>query len=119
MVVLPMMMQPASRMRATGGASAALGVMSLAAVPIGIGTPRTAILSFTVIGTPSSALFGVPARQRRSAAAASSSAPAASSEYMALILPSQAVMRARQARTASSGDSAPLEKAAASVSADM
>ena len=38
-VVLPSSTQPASRRRAAGGASAALGVMSPAAVPTGVGMP--------------------------------------------------------------------------------
>src|SRR5215204_1512486 len=68
-VVLPRRTQPASRSRAVGGASAALGVMSPEAVPTGVGRPLTAMLSLIVIGTPSSALSGAPARQRASDAA--------------------------------------------------
>src|SRR5690606_39717715 len=56
MVVLPRKTQPASRSRATGGASARPGVMSPAAVPIGAGQPFVPILSLMVTGTPSSGL---------------------------------------------------------------
>src|ERR1700730_10079863 len=69
-VVLPSRTQPASRSRAAGGASAALGVMSPAAVPTGVGMPATAMLSLMVTGTPSSAESGVPERQRACDAAA-------------------------------------------------
>ena len=59
-VVLPSKTQPASRTRATGGASCAHGPVSPAAVPSGAGRPETAMLSLMVIGTPSSALNGMP-----------------------------------------------------------
>src|SRR6266849_5901569 len=105
MLVLPMMTQPASRTRADGGASAAAGVMSPAAVPTGVANPFTGILSLMVIGTPSSALDGVPARHRASDAAAWASAPASSTTYMALIFISHAAMRASAARATSTGES--------------
>src|SRR6516162_11157520 len=89
-VVLPNKTQPASRTRAVGGASEALGVMSPAAVPKGAGMPFTAILSLIVIGTPSSGLSGLRRRHRSCEAAAIASAPAASMTYIALILFSQA-----------------------------
>src|ERR1700675_4411313 len=84
-VVLPRRTQPASRSRAVGGASDALGVMSPAAVPTGVGKPLTAMLSLMVTGTPSSAESGAPARQRASDAAACASAPSRSTMYIALI----------------------------------
>ena len=68
------MIAPASRSRAAGGASALAGVMSLAAVPTGVGSPRVAILSLTVTGTPSSGPIGSPFAQRASEARASFSA---------------------------------------------
>ena len=61
MVVLPSTTAPASRMRAAGGASALAGVRSVAAVPSGTGTPRVAMFSLMVAGTPSSVAAG---RQR-------------------------------------------------------
>ena len=103
-VVLPRRTQPASRSRAVGGASAALGVMSPEAVPTGVGKPLTAMLSLMVTGTPSSALSGVPVRQRLSDAAACASAPSPSTTYMALILLSHASMRPSAARVASTGE---------------
>src|SRR5215831_18622273 len=69
-VVLPNKTQPASRTRAVGGASEALGVMSPAAVPKGAGMPFTAMLSLIVIGTPSSRLSGLRRRHRSCEAAA-------------------------------------------------
>ncbi len=69
---------PAARMRAAGGASSVRGVMSLTAVPKGMGTPRVAMFSLMVIGTPSSdtpfTVSGSPRRQRSSDARAASSA---------------------------------------------
>ena len=85
-VVLPNNTQPASRTRAAGGASEALGAMSPAAVPKGVGMPLVAMLSLIVIGTPSIALSGLRRRQRSCEAAAIASAPAASMTYIALIL---------------------------------
>jgi hypothetical protein len=82
--------------------------MSPAAVPSGAGKSATAMLSLTVIGTPSSALNGMPARHRASDAAAWASACSAVTMYIALSLPSQASMRARQARVTSTGESSPV-----------
>ncbi|MOA28599.1 hypothetical protein D3C78_1495520 [compost metagenome] len=83
MVVLPSSTAPASRMRAAGGASAAAGVRSVAAVPSGTGTPRVAMFSLMVDGTPSSvwppADSGSPFIQRASEARAIASAPSGSS----------------------------------------
>src|SRR5258708_36953669 len=76
-VVLPRITQPASRTRAAGGASAAAGTSSVAAVPSGDGTPAVATFSLIVMGTPSSALRGSPAVQRAAEAAASPRAPSA------------------------------------------
>ena len=59
-VVLPRMTAPPSRSRAAGGASASAGVSSFAAVPAGSGTPRVAIFSLIVTGTPSSGPAGAP-----------------------------------------------------------
>jgi hypothetical protein len=56
----------------------AAGVMSLAAVPSGTGTPLVAMFSLMVIGTPSSAPCGLPACQRFSDALAALRAPSKS-----------------------------------------
>ena len=53
-VVLATITAPASRNRAAGGASAAAGTSKVAAQPSGTGTPRVAMFSLTVTGTPSS-----------------------------------------------------------------
>jgi hypothetical protein len=75
---LPSITAPASRSRAVGGASSGAGTSSVAAVPSGIGTPRVAMFSLIVTGTPSIALSGVPACQRASDRAAIASAPSGS-----------------------------------------
>ncbi len=79
-MVLAKITAPASRRRAAGGASTGLGATSRrAAVPSGIGTPRVAMFSFTVAGTPSRA-SAAPRIQRasdsRAAARAASGAKA-------------------------------------------
>ncbi len=107
-VVLPRNTQPASRTRAAGGASTALGVRIAAAVPTGVGTPLLAIFSFSVIGTPSSGLSCRPLRQRCSEALACASAPSASTRYIALIFGSQASIRMSAALVASTGEIAPV-----------
>src|SRR5262249_47289219 len=58
-----------------------------------------------VIGTPSSALNGVPPCHCAADACACASAPSASMMYMALILDSHSAIRASAARVASTGDS--------------
>ena len=103
-VVLPRITAPASRTRAAGGASEAAGVRSLAAVPSGVGTPRVAMFSLMVIGTPSSAPLGAPAFQRASDALAWVRAPSGSKAYIAFSFGSQASMRAMTASTTSTGD---------------
>ena len=106
MVVLPRITQPASRAREAGGASAVCGgASSLARVPIGAGSPRVAMFSLMVSGTPSSGESGLPARQRASAAPAAARAPSRSIRYIALMRGSQASMRAIAWRATSTGDS--------------
>src|SRR5947209_9089942 len=63
---------PASRRRATGGASSDASVSVVARVPSGTGTPFEAMFSLTVTGIPSSGLRGRPSRQRASEARACS-----------------------------------------------
>jgi hypothetical protein len=67
------------------------------------------MFSLMVIGTPSSADSGRPLRQRASEARACSSAPSRCTRYMALMRGSQASIRSRSARAASSGESSPRE----------
>src|SRR5256885_8033496 len=57
-LVLAKRMAPASRSRAAGGASSGAATWGVAAVPTGVGSPRVAMLSLTVAGTPSSRADG-------------------------------------------------------------
>src|SRR5436305_7567218 len=61
---------PASRRRATGGASSGASLSVVASVPSGTGTPFEAMFSLTVTGTPSIGLSARPSRQRASDARA-------------------------------------------------
>src|SRR6476661_8150409 len=70
MQVLPRNTAPASRSRATAGASSSAGALDVRAEPLNQVQPFTAMLSFTVAGTPSSGPHGSPAAQRASEARA-------------------------------------------------
>jgi len=59
--------------------------MSSAAVPIGFGSPRVAILSLIVTGTPSSGPIGSPFAQRASDARASLDARSGAKSQVAWI----------------------------------
>ena len=76
------------------------------------------MFSFRVIGTPSSAERGSPARQRASDARASAIACSALTRYIALMRGSQAVTRSSCARVTSSGESSRCAYAAASSRAE-
>src|SRR5258705_4027858 len=118
MVVLPRIPAPASRMRAAGGASSACaGASSFARVPIGAGSPRVAMFSLSVSGTPSSGPSASPARCRASAARACASAASRCTRYMALMRGSQVSMRSRSARVTSTGESSRREYPLASCAA--
>src|SRR5262245_10060651 len=67
-------MAPASRNRATAGASASTGVLSVSLLPIEAGQPLTRTSSLIDTGTPSSGDSGAPFFQRRSEARAGLSA---------------------------------------------
>ena len=67
---------PASRSRATAGASASTGVLSVSLLPIEAGQPFTRTSSLIETGTPSSGDSGLSFFQRRSDARAALSAPA-------------------------------------------
>ena len=66
MVVLPMMIAPCSRSRATAGASCAAGAAGVSFEPKRAGMPATRRLSLMPTGTPSIRPRGAPARQRAS-----------------------------------------------------
>ena len=69
---------PASRSRATAGASASAGVLSVSLLPIEAGQPFTRTSSLIETGTPSIGDSGLPFFQRRSEALAARSAASAS-----------------------------------------
>ncbi|MCY1223456.1 hypothetical protein D3C87_1155310 [compost metagenome] len=104
MVVLLTMTAPASFRRAAGGASAAAGMRSTAAVPAGSGSPRVAMFSLIVVGTPSSGPRASPRCQRCSEARACSSAASGRNSHVACSRGSQCSMRAMTARVTSTGD---------------
>src|SRR3954447_23756420 len=106
-LVLATTTAPASRSRATTGASAVAGTSSAAAVPSGVGTPALAMFSLTVTGTPSSGPRGRPVRHRSAAAGASVSAVASSRCDVAWTTGSHASMRARTDRHTATGSIAP------------
>ena len=103
-VVLPRNTVPASRKRAAGGASSGAGVSSAAAVPIGTGTPRVAMFSLMVTGTPSRGESAAPFIHRASDARAIDSAPSGSKAYIAHSCGSWDSMCAMVARATSSGE---------------
>lgn len=74
-VVLPRKTAPASRRRATTGASSAAGVSGLSREPLRVGWPAMSTLSLIVMGMPSSGESGVPDFQRAAAAWAMAQAP--------------------------------------------
>ena len=96
-------MAPASRKRATAGASASTGVLSASWLPIECGQPFTRTSSFTVNGTPSSREAGAPAAQRAVEAFAAARAPSASTIVSALSFRSTLSARASTASMVSSG----------------
>src|SRR5262249_36047495 len=78
-VVLPMRTAPASRSRATVGASSFHGPFgSTVREPRSVGQPLVSRMSLTATATPSSGEAGAPFRQRASEARASASAAARS-----------------------------------------
>ena len=79
-------MAPASRRRATAGASASTGLLSVSLLPIGAGQPLTRTSSLIETGTPSSGDRGSPFFQRFSEARAAASAALVSTWQSALIV---------------------------------
>src|SRR6267154_6402257 len=101
-------MAPASRSRATAGASASAGVLSVSLLPIEAGQPLTRTNSLIDTGTPSSADKGLPFLQRRSEARAALSAALASTLAKALICGLTFPVRASTAFMVSTGERFPL-----------
>ncbi len=64
--VLPMMIAPCSRNRATAGASCVAGASDVSFDPKRAGMPATSTLSLMPAGTPSRSPLGAPAIQRAS-----------------------------------------------------
>ncbi len=97
------------------------GAESPAALPSGSGSPRVAMFSLTVQGTPSSADSGWPARQRRSlapaAASTAASAASGSKPHNAFNAGSQRLAWSTSARSTSRGETSPRRYSAASASA--
>src|SRR3954467_10720890 len=85
---------PASRSRATAGASASTGVLSVSLLPIEAGQPLTRTSSLTETGTPSIGDNGLPFFQRRSEARAALSAASASTRQKALRIGLTVALRA-------------------------
>lgn len=79
MVVLPSRTAPASRSRATLGASSSQGpASSMSQLPRSVGQPRVHSASLIDVGTPSAGPSGCPACHLASDALAAASAPSAS-----------------------------------------
>src|SRR6478609_1531739 len=104
MVVLPTKRAPASRSRATAGASSGAGSRELTAEPRKQVIPAKLMLSLTETGTPSSAPQGSPLVQRASLALAAASSPSSSVAQNALMAGSKASRRAITSRATSTGD---------------
>src|SRR5262249_29238407 len=112
--VLPSNTAPASRRRAVAGASTSQGwLRSTVRLPRNVGHPRVRIKSLIEVGTPSSALRGVPARQRDSLVRAAVSASSAPMKQNAFSDRFNRSMRARTARVASTGEASPARYNAA------
>ena len=107
-VVLPRMIAPLSRSRATTGASSFIGAGSLIAEPLRDGKPFSQILSFTVAPRPSASPAGSPLRQRASEACAAFSAPSRSTMMKPLIAGSNFSIRSSWSRVTSTGDNSCL-----------
>ena len=88
-------MAPASRSRATIGASAEAICPARAATPQVVAEPATSMFSLTVNGTPASGPSGSPAATARSTAAAAARASSASVTVTALRSGLTSSMRAR------------------------
>ncbi len=104
-VVLPIRTAPASRSRATHGASSVHGPLgSMVREPRSVGQPLVSSKSLIATGTPSSGDNGSPACQRASDSSASLRAESRSTRQNALISASSASMRPRQDSVTSTGE---------------
>src|ERR1700733_1355779 len=112
MVVLEKMTAPASRRRAPGGESAGAATSVVVAVPSGTGTPLVAILSLSVMGTPSSRPIGSPLCQRSVEAFAVARAPSGSNAYSALMCGSHTAICASTSSSTSDGENCRARKPA-------
>jgi len=99
---------PASRSRATAGASASAGVLSVSLLPIEAGQPFTRTSSLIDTGTPSIGESALPFFQRRSDALAAASAGSASITQSALSVGLTVSARASTAFIVSTGEALPL-----------
>jgi hypothetical protein len=99
------MMAPASRSRATAGASAFIGAGSEVSEPRREGKPFSHTLSFTVAPSPSAMLSGSLFCQRASEACAALSAPSRSTMMKALMTGWNVSMRSSWSRVTSTGES--------------
>ncbi|CAB4652206.1 unannotated protein [freshwater metagenome] len=103
-----MMIAPASRTRAAGGASADAGVSTVDAAPKGIEVPLVAIFSLIVIGTPSRAPIGSFFIHRFELASAWAIAPSRSWPHNALTAGSRNSILEITASITSRGVKSPL-----------
>jgi hypothetical protein len=105
-VVLPRSTAPASRKRATEGASSSQRpAASTVREPERVGQPRVSSRSLIDTGTPSSGPSGASRNQRSSDACAADNARSASTKTNALKRGSSCSMRASTRRVTSTGDS--------------
>ncbi len=117
-VVLPSRTAPASRRRATDGASSVHGPFgSTVSEPRRVAQPLVSSRSLMATGTPSSGDSGSPSSQRFSDASAIVSVAWTSIWQKALIEESSASMRPRHASVTSTGESSRDSKAAESSAA--
>ena len=98
---------PASRSRATAGASSSTGAVSVSLLPMLAAQPFTRTSSLIETGTPSSGDSGAPFFHRRSEARAAFSAPSSSTWRKALISPLSRAVLASTAFIASTGEALP------------
>src|SRR5262249_42827130 len=101
-------MAPASRSRATAGASASAGSLAVSLLPMLAGQPLTRTSSLTETGTPSSADRGSPLLQRLCDARAALSASSPSTRQNALRVGLTCWVRLSTAFMVSTGEALPL-----------
>src|SRR5438105_4926558 len=112
-LVRPIMIAPALRQLATGGASASAMTSRKATTPLVVAWPRWSVLTLTVTGTPCSGPNGSPRRTCSSAAPAAASASSPSVSTTALMRGLTAARRSSAAETASRAEIARVRIACA------